>query len=200
MWRGKEGCFKQPSHGVPDSREADLCTRHATAGMVNVTTKIRSDEVCWKYPSHGIAGSRKTEFYSEHATAGMFNVVSKKSGSESCSRVLSYCIACSRKSELYTQHARAGMVHARNSKFDEEGCSKRGRNDEYLANMCDSVELVQRADSSRGLTGGADHGFDGYGRRDSNSARANSGRNDNGSSRRSVCANFKQGSTAPARV
>ncbi|CAM9496718.1 unnamed protein product, partial [Sphacelaria rigidula] len=55
---GNEGCSKQPSYGVAESREAEFCADHARAGMVNVVSKKCGNEGCSKTPSYGIAGSR----------------------------------------------------------------------------------------------------------------------------------------------
>ena len=56
---GYEGCSTLPSYGVAGSKKAELCSKHARAGMVNVMNRTCGHEGCSILPSYGVAGSKK---------------------------------------------------------------------------------------------------------------------------------------------
>ena len=106
-----EGCGKEPSFGVADTKTVEYCAQHAPYGMVNVKKRKCIIEGCSKQPSFGVAGTRK--YCSQHAPDGMVNVKSRKCVSEGCSKQPSFGVAGTKTAEYCTQHAPDGMVTVR---------------------------------------------------------------------------------------
>lgn len=68
------GCSREPSYGIADSRKLDLCSQHAKSGMMDVRNTTCSIKGCSTTLSYGILSSRKLDLCPQHARAGMVNV------------------------------------------------------------------------------------------------------------------------------
>ncbi|CAM9663729.1 unnamed protein product [Sphacelaria rigidula] len=118
-----KGCSTHPSYGVAGSRRAEVCSKHARAGIVNMVHKTCIYDGCPTLASHGVAGSRNAEFCSKHARAEMLNVVKYMCGYDDCPTLASYGVAGCKETESCSKHAKAGMVTVKNKTCGYEGCS-----------------------------------------------------------------------------
>ena len=75
-----EGCGKQPSFGVADTKTAEYCAKHAPGEMVNICHKKFRSEGCDKRSSFGVAGTKTVKYCARRTPEGIVDVIDEYIG------------------------------------------------------------------------------------------------------------------------
>ena len=118
-----DGCTRIACYGMAGSKKAEFCFKHATKGMINLTTKKCGHPGCNTGPRFGIAGTKEVKFCARHAKEGMINVTGKRCGHPECTTRANFGMAGSKEYDFCARHAKKGMINIVSKRCDHSECS-----------------------------------------------------------------------------